>query len=45
MKLDILDGSKVYKSPPNLHITTFYIGDNPHPEDSDYFKNFTPDLP
>lgn len=27
-----------------MHITTFYIGDNPDAEDSDYYKQFIPNL-
>ena len=40
-----LINNKTYRSPPNLHITTYYIGDNKDAEKSDYFKNFTVGLP
>ncbi|CAD8043530.1 unnamed protein product [Paramecium primaurelia] len=40
-----LINNKTYRSPPNLHITTFYIGDNKDAEQSVYYKNFTVNLP
>jgi len=43
MKLDLLHNN-FYKSPINLHVTTFFIGDKPNAEDSEYFKKFTPNV-